>query len=316
MQAHGLQRAAVEIGGSIYAVQKSAREQKTVETSDVFEEKIGSMRSINAKLAEQLANKSREADAMRDEFRRQISGIEEEREGAIEARDAKLRSLEGELSEQVGHVHRLEALATSLNNQAQLAKQTIERDAAEAGALKERIRMLEGEMKECLDCVSLREQLAELEQSAARVDQKAASEDGQEASPIEAEEPVQATAESLEVQDLQAQLAAVLDRIQELHLLRVDDKKQDSIGTDAPQDDLQEQLGQSEATLGAFKDECKRLKDELDRAQSTNLEYIRNVFLRYLQKPATRPASLDLLKTLFQFTEQDLATVEPFPSYW
>lgn len=312
LKAHGLQKAVVEIGGSIYSVQKNTKEQKSVETNDAFEEKIGGMRSINAKLAEQLASKSREADAMREEFRQQISGIEEERESAIEARDAKLRSLETGLSEQVGHVRRLEALATSLNNQTQLAKQTMERDEVESAALKERIRMLEGEMKECFECVSLRKRLSELEQSVACAEGKVASESDQEA-PVEAEKPVQMTTESLEIQDLQAQLSAALDRIQKLHSLRVDDSKQDNADTCQ---DLQEQLEQSEATLSAFKEECKRLKDELDRTQSTNYEYIRNVFLRYLQKPTTRHASLDLLKTLFQFTEQDLATVEPFPSYW
>ena len=74
--------------------------------------------------------------------------------------------------------------------------------------------------------------------------------------------------------------------------------------------DLQSQLEDAQTTVNAFKVEINRLKEQVDRSQSTSIEYLRTVFLRFLQKPECRQRSLELLKTFLQFTQEEQATFQ------
>lgn len=67
----------------------------------------------------------------------------------------------------------------------------------------------------------------------------------------------------------------------------------------------------TEHSLKALKGECERLAIENARLKATSqIEYIRNIILKYLQLPDQRKSLLPVLTNLFRFTDKELASIK------
>ena len=133
---------AVSIGGGLYKVRKPAdmREQSVDVGSD--DNKLGSLRSINAKLAEQLRQKSQEIEALEKQ-----RTLEQENTEKVKADlESRIQHLQEEIAEHKNDIRSLEAERMNLNNQAGIVKESLQRHQANYEEFQKRIQFLEQEL--------------------------------------------------------------------------------------------------------------------------------------------------------------------------
>lgn len=146
----------IEIGGALYEISRPQGRPALIET-DPGEEKVApALRNINAKLGEQLSQKAKELEAVK----LGMAQFETRHLEALSVIEEEKVALQKELEQAQEAVKRAEAIATSLNGQAILARQSIEQRDGEIRALQHRILLLES--SGCIECESLRKQMDEL----------------------------------------------------------------------------------------------------------------------------------------------------------
>lgn len=133
---------AVNIGGGLYRVKKPAdmREQSVDVSSD--DNKLGSLRSINVKLAEQLRQKSQEIEALE----RQAVSEQESTEKAKADLEAQIQYLQEEIAEHKSSIQSLEVERMNLSNQASIVRESLERHQANYAEFQKRVQFLEQEL--------------------------------------------------------------------------------------------------------------------------------------------------------------------------
>ena len=229
------------------------------------------------RLAEQLREKSQEIEALEA---RNAS----EREGAEACRsewEHKVERLQEEIVGQKERIRALEVERTNLNNQTGIARESLERHQMNQEELQKRIRFLEQELESRSKTNAM--------ENATGYEQIVKSKDDM-------------------IADLQAKIAELEAR----QPATMDDDLKVEMAHQEEDEDLRSQLEDAQTTIIAFKAEIHRLKDQLDRSQSTSIEYLRTVFLRFMQKPECRQQSLELLKMLLQFTQEEQATFQAY----
>ena len=210
-----------------------------------------------------------------------------------------------EIGEHKSSIHDLEMERTSLSNQARITREALERYQSNNEGLQERIRFLEQElrpesratMREDVKAVDYERCMNDKDEMIADLQAKIAELVGKQSGEVE---EVNASQDDHGDEEMRLK-----QRIKELGL-----ELEAAMHHTNDSEDLRSQLGDAQATIDAFKAEICRLKDQLDRSQSLNVEYLRTVFLRFLQKPECRWQSLELLKTLLQFTQEEQATFQ------
>jgi chromosome segregation ATPase len=289
----------INIGKGLYWVKKPSdmKEQSVDVSSD--DSKLGSLRSINVKLAEQLQQKKQE---MEEVEMRHASELESAQRCKAEM-ESRVEELGKEIGEHKSGIQDLERERTSLSNQARITREALERYQSNNEGLQERIRFLEQElgpkskttMREDVKAVDYERCMSDKDGMIADLQGKIAELVGKQVG-----EGVNASQDAHGEEEMRLR-----QRIDELEL-----ELEAAMHHTNDGEDLRSQLGDAQTTIDAFKAEICRLKDQLDRSQSLNVEYLRTVFLRFLQKPECRGQSLELLKTLLQFTQEEQATFQ------
>ena len=133
---------AVNIGGGLYRVKKPIdMKEQSVDVSNE-DNKLGSLRSINVKLAEQLRQKSQEIEALE---RQNVS--EQEKTGKIKSDlESQIQHLQEEITEHKSNINVLETERLNLSNQANVAKESLERHQVNDEEFQKRIQFLEQEL--------------------------------------------------------------------------------------------------------------------------------------------------------------------------
>lgn len=133
---------AVNIGGGLYRVKKpiDMREQSVDVSSE--DNKLGSLRSINVKLAEQLRQKSQEIETLE---KQSVSEQENAEKIRIDL-ESQIRHLREEITEHKNNIQALEAERINLSNQTSMAKESLERHQANYEEFQKRIQFLEQEL--------------------------------------------------------------------------------------------------------------------------------------------------------------------------
>jgi hypothetical protein len=81
--------------------------------------------------------------------------------------------------------------------------------------------------------------------------------------------------------------------------------------------DLQDKAALQADQMGALKEEIRRLERNA-RREGANLEYLKNIILRFLESPVGRDQTITAISTILQFSPAELARAKKAnkPAWW